>query len=170
MTSDRSSRAVVVLGVLLVLAALRGHAASVLEGTWQLDTRRSTLTTGMLDDRATLRQELKIGLAGDQLRVVTTTIGIGVFQDRPAITTAEYDVDGQSRSFPWGDTIPPGTVTRTARWTSSTRGLELVEVFNGVTRVTQRWTVSDADDVLTIDFVDAPPRNHRVLVYIRQPG
>src|SRR4051812_12926159 len=79
-------------------------------GAWQLDVQRSTLTGGLLDARATLRQQLSVTVSGTTMTAVTVTSGIATL-DTPTTTTESFALDGRPQAERWGDLIPPGTVT-----------------------------------------------------------
>lgn len=169
MTNHRQFALPLVSVLLALLIPLRGDAGSGLQGTWHLDTSRSVLTSGLLQYRATLEQVLRIDVTDDHVTVVTTTFGITRFaKDHPATTSAHYELDGQSHLFPWSDTIPRDTVARTARWLPDMSGFDLIEAHDHGARIVQRWRMSRNDDILTIDY-GTPERNHRVLVFARQP-
>jgi len=178
-----------------------------IQGTWCLDVSKSVLTSGMLDYRSTLSQCLKVDVAGNRVTVVTTTSGIGTYANQPIspppsavvdgipvtlgtdslamrrqfVTTDYYDVDGESRHLPWGDTLrddtmPAESVTRVAMWLPNELGFEVTEVFFGPygearSTTTQRWTLSTNRQTLTNDYLSPGSffgENHRVLVYTKK--
>src|SRR5580693_6074095 len=135
---------VLIAVLLLVLVTHRGVAAPRLQGTWRLDTGKSRLTGGLLQYRATLEQVLTIDVVDDQVTVVTSTSGIASANlGRPTVGTEVYDVDGQARSFPYGDTIPRETMTRSATWLPDMNGFDLTEVYSAAPIIKQRWTLAD---------------------------
>jgi hypothetical protein len=65
--------------------------------------------------------------------------------------TDRYQLDGLPHPFDWGDTIPPETAVRTARWAKDADGFELLETYRETQHQKHRWTVSGDGQVLTIE-------------------
>ena len=200
MTRRRSTARLLACALLTLLSVSRDSAAPIVAGTWRLDKTRSELSRGLREYQATLEQSLKVDVAGNVVTVVTTTVGIPVLGvlglgvppenwcfcpppppgsavarvlDRELVTTQRLDVDGQLRTFEWGDVIGQ-TASRTVNWLADSSVFEVIEDF-GPGSTTHRWTTSTDGEVLMVESIQQGIQqgtlretNRLVRVFVRQ--
>jgi hypothetical protein len=126
-------------------------AESKLVGTWQLQTmtiesiRACTVGGPLIDTETRAADESRtIEVAGDAVIVTTRRVGLS--------STDRYTLDGQARSFKWGDFGGNPPVVRTARWLTEGDGFELNETYSwGTQHRKHRWILSTEGQVLTIE-------------------
>jgi hypothetical protein len=85
------------------------------------------------------------------------------------VRSQTLEVDGQPRTFEWGDTIPQQTGSRTATWLPDMNGFEVVE-YAGSSRTTHRWSISPDGEILTVESIQRGivRENRLVRVFARQ--
>jgi hypothetical protein len=158
------STMIAAVGVLTLLWAAHGTAASRLAGTWQLDKSKGELPGG----QATFDSTLVVDVSGDVVTAKRTGfIGVIFMFDR-------YELDGRPHSYLFCDTVPDQqTGVRVASWLPDAEGFKVVEGAS-----TALWTVSSDGQLLTIETtIQRPcppcytnPRiDHTVYVFARQP-
>jgi len=122
-----------------------------LNGTWRLvemriDRFNPQAVGGIETERPTperfFEESRTIEMDGD---IVTVQV-IRVIGGRRNPLRAQYQLDGQSHTFEFGDTFARQTAVRTGRWLTDVDGFEVID--NGATH---RWTVSPNGLSLTVE-------------------
>jgi len=142
------------LTVLTLLAAVVFQAGAAGQGTklagvWKIDKTKGTASAATFD--------LVLTVKVDADSVWTTSNLVSTIAD-----VHNFVVDGRAHSFPWGDTIPPGTREATVSWLRDADGFAGTE---GGARI--RWTVSPDGQSLTVETTWSNGR-HDIYLYNRR--
>jgi hypothetical protein len=149
---------------ILTLLALNLNAAALmakaeLNGTWKLDTAKSTgLPPGM-------EQTMTVVLSGETLKIETVVKGA----PQGDITVADsYILDGKENDFKPAN-VPNGKGKRTAKWNADKSGIEVtekaqVETPEGGTAIIEamrKWSLAADGKTLTIEMKVKSPQGEQ---------